>query len=59
MNTFIFNVIFLLISLYILFKAIGYGIYEINEKENKSGGISVIAFSIIVVISSNIMMLIR
>lgn len=52
----IYNVIFLLISIYILLKTIGYGLYEFNEKKNKSGGTVVIVFSTLVVIFSNIMM---
>ncbi len=52
----IFDIIFLLISLYILLKTIGYGLYELKEKQNKSGGVTVIVFSILVVIFSNVMM---
>ena len=52
----IFDIIFLLISLYILLKTIGYGLYELKEKQNKSGGVIVIVFSILVVIFSNVMM---
>ena len=52
----IYNVIFLLISIYILLKTIGYGLYEFNEKKNKSGGTVVIVFSTLVVIFSNVMM---
>ena len=56
MSSIIYDIIFLLISLYILLKTIGYGLYEIKEKMNKSGGITVIAFSIIVVIFANTIM---
>lgn len=56
MTNFLYDILFLIISIYILLKAIGYGIYEIKEKENKTGGITVITFSIFVVIFSNIMM---
>lgn len=55
----IYNIIFFVISIYILLRTIGYGIYEINEKENKSGGITVIVFSILVIIYSNIMMFLQ
>lgn len=53
----IYNIFFFLISIYILLKAIGYSIYEISENKNKSGGIIVIAFSMLVTIFSNIMMI--
>lgn len=51
-----FYIVFLLISLYILLKAIGYGIYEIQEKENKTGGFTVIVFSLLVSTFANLMM---
>lgn len=55
----IYNIIFLVISIYILLRTISYGIYEINEKKNKSGGVTVIVFSILVILYSNIMMFLR
>jgi hypothetical protein len=51
----IYHVLFLFISIYILLKAIGYAMYEINTTKNKSGGIVVIVFSTLVVIFSNVM----
>lgn len=59
MNSIIYFIIFLIITLYILLKTIGYAIYEIKEQNNKIGGIVIISFSILVVIFVNIMMLIR
>ena len=58
MNNFIYDLIFLLITLYVLFKAIGYAIYEMKEFNNKSGGIIIITLSVLVVIFANVMMLI-
>lgn len=52
----IYNLIFLLISVFILLKAVGYAIYEIKELNNKVGGITIISFSILVVIFANIIM---
>lgn len=52
---FVYHVLFLLISLFVLLKSIGYALYEINTIKNKSGGIVVIAFSVLVVIFSNVM----
>lgn len=54
MSTLFYHILFLLISLYISLKAIGYGIYEINTFQNKIGGISVIAFSVFVLLFSNL-----
>lgn len=59
MNSIIYFIIFLIITLYILLKTIGYAIYEIKEQNNKIGGIVIISFSTLVVIFVNIMMLIR
>lgn len=53
---FIYHVLFLFLSLFILLKAIGYALYEINTLKNKSGGIVVIAFSILVVVFANVML---
>lgn len=52
----LYNLFFLLISFFILFKCIGYAIYEITELNNKAGGITIISFSILVVIFVNIIM---
>ena len=59
MNSIVYNIIFLILTLYILLKTIGYAIYEMKECNNKVGGIVVISFSTAVVIFSNIMLLIR
>lgn len=59
MNHIIYFIVFLIITIYILLKTIGYAIYEIKELNNKIGGIVVISFSTLVVIFVNIMMLIR
>ena len=55
MESIVFHIFFLIISLYILFKAIGFGVYEFNVQKNKSGGVIVISFSTFVVIFTNIM----
>lgn len=55
MSNIVYHVLFLMISLYILLKAIGYALYEINTINNKAGGIVVITFSVLVVIFSNVM----
>ena len=50
MQTIIYDFLFIITSIFILFKVIGYGIYEIKETKNKAGGITVITFSSIVVL---------
>lgn len=59
MTSIIYDLIFMVISIFILLKAIGYALYEIKELNNKAGGITIISFSVLVVIFANIMMWIR
>lgn len=59
MANILYDIIFLLVSLYVLLKAIGYAVYEIKELNNKVGGTTIIVFSIIVVIFANIVMIIN
>ena len=59
MNSIIYFIVFLIFTLYILLKTIGYAIYEIKEQNNKIGGIVVISFSTLVVIFVNVMMFLR
>ena len=55
----IYDIIFLIFTLYILLRCIAYGIYEIKEENNKSGGILFIVTGIVAVIFSNILMFIN
>ena len=57
MQNFIYDLLFVLISLYVLIKTIYYGIYEIKQNNNKTGGIVVISFSTIVFIFFNLVIL--
>lgn len=53
MVSLIFNILLSLLSIDILLKVLGFALYEIKEMNNKSGGIIVISFTILVVIFSN------
>ena len=57
LQNFIYDLLFILISLYVLIKTIYYGLYEIKENDNKTGGIVVISFSVIVFIFFNIVII--
>ena len=57
MQNFIYDLLFVLISLYVLIKTIYYGIYEIKQNNNKTGGIVVISFSTIDFIFFNLVIL--
>ncbi len=50
MQAIIYDFLFIITSIFILFKTIGYGIYEIKEMKNKSGGITIITFSCLITI---------
>lgn len=56
---FLYHFIFIVVTIFVLIKTIFYGIYEINTEKNKSGGIAIIIFSILVVVFSNLMTFIR
>lgn len=58
MNLF-YHFTFVVISIFILVKTIFYGLYEINTENNKSGGISVIVFSVLVVVFTNVVVFLR
>ena len=55
----LFDIIFLIFTLYILLRCIAYGIYEIKEENNKLGGILFIITGIVAVIFSNVLMFIN
>ncbi|MBR0350398.1 MAG: hypothetical protein IJH76_00995 [Clostridia bacterium] len=55
----IYNFIFIIASILILIKAIAYGLYEIKNENNKSGGITIICFSVLVTIFVNIVVFFR
>lgn len=56
---FLFYIVFIFTTVFILVKTISYALYEINTENNKYGGIAVIFFSILVVVFANIVVFIR
>lgn len=49
-----YRVLFLIFTIYVLVQSISYGLYEINDQKNKTGGRIVILFTIFSVVFSNI-----
>lgn len=49
-----YHVLFAIFTIYVLIQSISYGLYEINEQNNKFGGRIVILFTIFSVVFSNI-----
>ena len=57
--SFIYDIIFMIFTIYILLRCIAYGIYEIKQENNKGSGTFFIIIGIISVILSNILMFIN
>jgi hypothetical protein len=59
LNNIFINLFFLLLSLYVLGKIIGYAMYEINIEKNLFGGICTIVFSVFSILIGNLMIAIH
>ena len=59
LQNFIYDFLFIVFSIFILFKTISYGVYEIKGQKNKVGGFSIIIFSILVVIFFTITVILK
>lgn len=55
----LYHFIFIFITIFILIQTIFYGLYEFNTQNNKSGGIAIISFSILVIVFTNIITFLR
>lgn len=55
----LYHFVFVIVTIFILIKTIFYGMFEIKTQNNKSGGIAVICFSIVVIVFANIMVFLR
>lgn len=53
MINYFFNFLFFIFSIFVLLKSVFYALYEIKSQDNKSGGIAVIVFSVIVIVLAN------
>ncbi len=54
-----YRFLFLIFSIFVLLKSIFYALYEIKTQDNKSGGIAVICFTIVVLIFTNIIVFLK
>ena len=50
----LYHSLFSIFTIYVLIESIHYGLFEINNKKNKFGGIIVISFALFCIIFSNI-----
>lgn len=54
-----YRFLFLIFSIFVLLKSVFYALYEIKSQDNKSGGIAVICFTIVVLIFTNIVVFLK
>ena len=54
-----YHFLFLVFSIFVLLKSVFYALYEIKSQDNKSGGIAVICFTIVVLIFTNIVVFLK
>lgn len=54
-----YRFLFLIFSIFVLLKSVFYVLYEIKSQDNKSGGIAVICFTIVVLIFTNIVVFLK
>lgn len=54
-----YHFLFFVFSVFVLLKSVFYALYEIKSQDNKSGGIAVICFTIVVLIFTNIVVFLK
>lgn len=59
MINYFFNFLFFIFSIFVLLKSVFYALYEIKSQDNKSGGIAVIVFSVIVIVLANVVVFLK
>ena len=59
MLNYFFNFLFFIFSIFVLLKSVFYALYEIKSQDNKSGGIAVIVFSVIVIVLANVVVFLK
>ena len=59
MIKYFFNFLFFILSIFVLLKSVFYALYEIKSQDNKSGGVAVIVFSVIVIVLANVVVFLK
>lgn len=59
MINYFFNFLFFIFSIFVLLKSVFYALYEIKSQDNKSGGVAVIVFSVIVIVLANVVVFLK
>lgn len=59
MINYFFNFLFFIFSIFVLLKSVFYALYEIKTQDNKSGGVAVIIFSVVVLVIANVVVFLK
>ena len=59
MINYFFNFLFFIFSIFVLLKSVFYALYEIKAQDNKSGGVAVIIFSVVVLVIANVVVFLK
>ena len=54
-----YHFLFLIFSVFVLLKSVFYALYEIKTQDNKTGGVAVIVFTVIVLVFANIVVFLK
>lgn len=59
MINYFFNFLFFIFSILVLLKSVFYALYEIKSQDNKSGGVAVLVFSVVVLVLANVVVFLK
>lgn len=59
MINYFFNFLFFIFSIFVLLKSVFYALYEIKSQDNKSGGVAVLVFSVVVLVLANVVVFLK
>mgnify|MGYP000669985762 CR=1 FL=1 len=59
MINYFFNFLFFIFSIFVLLKSVFYALYEIKTQDNKSGGVAIIVFTVIVLVIANVVVFLK
>lgn len=54
-----YHFLFLIFSVFVLLKSVFYALYEIKTQDNKTGGVAVIVFTVIVLVFANVVVFLK
>ena len=54
-----YHFLFLIFSVFVLLKSVFYALYEIKTQDNKSGGVAVIVFTVIILVFANVVVFLK